>query len=231
MFSENMLLDKHITTICQSDYAEIRRISSVRQYLTVEATKTLVCAFVLSKVDYGYSLLSDCPLYIVQKLQKVQHSAARLILKARRGEHVQSLLQTLHWWPIQARIDYKLSILCHNLFSQSASPAYIPELLSIYIPCRQLRSFADTRTLHIFSCTDKDLRTTLFLLLWPQTMGSLFQLKSATSKPHHPSPKHLRFTCSNSTVSLSVFLSVYVYISLLLLLSLLYYYYYFFYFF
>ena len=52
VISDDMSLDKYISNGCRSAYVEIRRIDSIRQYLTVEATKTLVCAFVLSKLDY-----------------------------------------------------------------------------------------------------------------------------------------------------------------------------------
>ena len=68
--SNNMSLDKHISNVCRSAYVEIRRIGSIRQYLT----KTLACAFVLSKLDHCNSLLSNCPLYIFSRLQKVQNS-------------------------------------------------------------------------------------------------------------------------------------------------------------
>ena len=127
---------------------KIRRISSIRQYPTVEATKTIVCAFVLSKLRYCNSLPSDCPLYILRRLQKVQNSAAKLVFKSRRRDHVQRLLHSLHWLPVQARIDYKLLTICHNFFSDSF-PAYLSDLLTVYTPSRQLRSSADTRTLRV----------------------------------------------------------------------------------
>ena len=57
----------------RSAYAEIIRISFIRQYLTVKTAKTLVCAFVLSKIVYSNSLLSGCSLYILSRLQKVQN--------------------------------------------------------------------------------------------------------------------------------------------------------------
>ena len=68
VISGDMSLDKHISNACRSESVDIRRISSIRQYLAVEATKTLVCAFVLSKLDYCNSLLSGCPLYILRRL-------------------------------------------------------------------------------------------------------------------------------------------------------------------
>jgi len=144
--TSDMTLDKHISNICRSAYFELRKISTIRHTLSVQTTNTLVCAFVLSKLDYCNSLLSGCPLYLIQKLQKLQNSAARLVLKARKSDHATPLLRTLHWLPIKSRIDYKLSTLCFNFFSGS-SPAYFSELLTVYTPTRQLRSSSDTRIL------------------------------------------------------------------------------------
>ena len=63
-------------------------------------------AFVLSRLDYCNSIPSGCPEHLLEKLQKVQNSAARLVLKAHKRDHVSPLLRTLHWLPIQARIEY-----------------------------------------------------------------------------------------------------------------------------
>ena len=81
MISDNMTLDKHISAVCHSAYLEIRCITAIHQYLTVEATKTLLCAFVLSKLDYCLSFLFRCPLIHLSRLQKVQNSAVKLVFK------------------------------------------------------------------------------------------------------------------------------------------------------
>ena len=91
-----------------------------------------MCAFVLSKLDYCNSLLSGSPQYILDKLQKVQNSAARLVLKRRKRDHVQPLFKQLHWLPVRSRIQYKVSTLCFNTFA-CASPDYLSELLTVYI--------------------------------------------------------------------------------------------------
>ena len=39
MISDTMTLDKHISTVCRSAYLKIRRISSIRQYLAIQANK------------------------------------------------------------------------------------------------------------------------------------------------------------------------------------------------
>ena len=80
-----------------------------------------------------------CPQYILDKLQTVQHCAARLVPKARTRDHAPPLLQSLHWLPVRSRIHYKLSTLCHNLFSNS-SAAYISQFLTVHTPSRHLAS-------------------------------------------------------------------------------------------
>ena len=60
-------------------------------------------------------------------------------------------LQALRWLPVQARIDYKLSTVCHNFFSDP-SPAHLSDLLTVHTPSRYVRSSADTRILRITPC-------------------------------------------------------------------------------
>ena len=70
-----------------SDDAERICMLRLRQYLTEDATKTLVNAFILPRLDYCNSLLAGYPQTVIKPLQQVQNSAAKLILKSRRAEH------------------------------------------------------------------------------------------------------------------------------------------------
>ena len=142
ILSDDMTMDAHITAICRSAYAELRKISAIRQFLTTSATKILMCSFVLSRLDYANSLLANCPKKSVQRLQKVQNAAARLTLKLRKTEHTTPALKQLHWLPIEARIIYKICLHCHNYF-HSSSPAYFSDVLTTYTPARSLRSSHD----------------------------------------------------------------------------------------
>ena len=181
ILSSDMSLDQHITHICHSAYAALHQISTIRQYLTTEAAKKLVCALVLSRLDYVNALLAGCPKHCLDRLQKVQNSAARLVLKAKKRDHVTPLLQILHWLPIEARIQYKLSLLCHNFFSDS-SPTYISALLSVYTPARNLRTSNDHRILSVPRVRTKTFGERAFSLAAPKQWNSLpASLRNITS--------------------------------------------------
>ena len=109
----NLNMTQHVLDICRSACIELRQIGSIRHLLTAQATQTLVCAFILSRLDYCNCLLAGCPQFLIVRLQKAQNAAARrLIYRAKKLDHVQPILQSLHWLRIRARIQYKISTLC-----------------------------------------------------------------------------------------------------------------------
>ncbi|KAK7105200.1 hypothetical protein V1264_016609 [Littorina saxatilis] len=163
---------KHISNICKSAYLELRKISSVRHYLTADATKTLVCSLVLSKIDYCNSLLAGLPKYLLDRLQRIQNNAARLVFKSSKYEHATPLLHSLHWLPITKRIEYKLSSLSFAVVSGSA-PEYLSELLNLYTPSRQLRSAADTRLFRLPTVQTKTCGERSFAYQAPVTWNRL----------------------------------------------------------
>ena len=55
------------------------------------------------------------------------------------------MFYSLHWLPIEQRIEYKLSLLSFKIISHEA-PVYLSELLHLNIPSRQLRSSAGTHS-------------------------------------------------------------------------------------
>ena len=99
---------QQISSVCRIFYLELRRISAIRHYLSEDVTNKLLRAFVLSRVDYCNSLLAGCPKYLLSKLQKVQNNAARLIFRTTRSAHITPMLHSLHWLPIEQKIEYKL---------------------------------------------------------------------------------------------------------------------------
>ena len=163
---------QHISNVCRSAYLELRKISSVRHLLSAEATTTLVCAFIFSKLDYCNSLLAGLPKRLIHRLQRIQNNAARLVCKSSKFEHVSPLLHSLHWLPISDRIDYKISSLTHSAIC-GTGPEYLSELVQIYTLSRPLRSSSDTRLLCIPSVRTKIYGQRSFSYQAPTTWNNL----------------------------------------------------------
>ena len=97
-------MKEHINKVCQMAYWELRRISSIRQYLTEDAAKTLVVSLVPSYLDYGNRLLTGIPECLLHKLKKIRNASASLILTSSQQERTKPLLKALHWLPISDHI-------------------------------------------------------------------------------------------------------------------------------
>lgn len=54
----------------------------------------------------------------------------KLGFKAHRCDHMQTLLQALHWLLVQTRIEHKLSTFCHNI--SDSTPAYLSQRLWLH---------------------------------------------------------------------------------------------------
>ena len=113
--------------ICQTAYFELKRISSIRRFLSEDATKTLVTSYILSRLDYCNCLLMGTPNSVIQPIQKLQDFAARLVLLAPRHHHSTPLLEKWHWLPISERIKYKVACMCFSAINGSGL-AYLSEL-------------------------------------------------------------------------------------------------------
>ena len=93
----SMSMSCQIDQLCKSLTFQLRKISSIRHYLTVEVTKTLVTSLILSRLDYCNSLLVGARSKDICRLQSIQNNAARLILNKKRLAHSRPLLYELRW--------------------------------------------------------------------------------------------------------------------------------------
>ena len=71
----------------------------------------LVHSFVTSRLDYCNCLYAGVPHYLLERLQKIQNKAARLVLRKGRKHDSKELLRLLHWLPVQKRVDFKIACL------------------------------------------------------------------------------------------------------------------------
>ena len=68
----NLSMNAHVSNIARTSYLDLRRLASIRRFLTSTATATLGSAFVLSRIDYCNSLLFGSTHDLTSHLQRIQ---------------------------------------------------------------------------------------------------------------------------------------------------------------
>ena len=79
---------KQVTQICKSSFYSIRNISRIGKFLGLQTAKTLVHAFVTSKLDNWNFLLYGLPKNLLLRLQYVLNSAEGLFTMSRKSDHI-----------------------------------------------------------------------------------------------------------------------------------------------
>ena len=139
IFDENLNMELQIKKMCKTGYFHLRNISHIRKNINKKDTEKLVHAFISSTLDYGNTLLYGTTKAYLNKLQVLQNSAARLIEKLRKYDHITDTLINLHWLPINARIDFKIILLTWKALNGLA-PLYIKNMLQFREENRSLRT-------------------------------------------------------------------------------------------
>ena len=105
---------------------------------------------VSARIDYCNAVLHGTSKSNINKLQRVQNSLARIVTGARKSDHINPVLASLHWLPVSSRIEYKVALLTFKILTLR-QPDYLSELLHLHIPARQLRSGDKVNQLHFCS--------------------------------------------------------------------------------
>ena len=141
MFDSQLIMAPHVKSVVKKSSFHLRNIGKARRVLTEDATKTVMQSLVMSRLDYCNALLTGIQQDLIAKLQRLQNSAARIVSRTRKYEHITPVLIKLHWLRIKFRIQFKVLLLVYKALNGLA-PKNIKELLVPYKPRRHLRSEA-----------------------------------------------------------------------------------------
>ena len=93
-------LPEHVNNVCKSAHFALRNIGKISKYIDQHDCERLVHAFITSKLDSCNSILFGLPTTEIDKLQRVQNGAARLIVTAKKNVYITPVLKRLHWLPV-----------------------------------------------------------------------------------------------------------------------------------
>ena len=149
-------MNKHVDNTVRAAFFKLREIAYYRRFLTPDSLKTLIHAYITSRLDYCNSVLFGLPDNVLCKLQSVLNAAARLVSGTRKFDHVSPILKELHWLPIKQRIKYKIILLVFKSLNKLAPPYLSDKLLIkpenglrssnqnlLIVPRKNLKSYGD----------------------------------------------------------------------------------------
>lgn len=120
-------MSTHITKLYSSLFYYPYNIPHIWKYLSRYCTKTVVHAFITARINKCNNLLYGFPKYHINKLQRIQNTAAKLICQQSRYCHITLLLSELHCFPVKFCIEFKIQLITFKVL-KSLAPTYIDSL-------------------------------------------------------------------------------------------------------
>ena len=130
-FDKFLSLTSHVNKVASHCYQLLKTARKLRKYITQSQMESIVHCIISSRIDYCNILLFGAQkVNCVNKLQRVQNSASKVVLKKGRLQGCPSTqrLEILHWLPVEKRIVFKALVIIFKCFIGSA-PILVSSLL------------------------------------------------------------------------------------------------------
>jgi hypothetical protein len=151
-FDSTMSMEAHTNKTVRNIFYYIRRIGKIRGHLDDESAAKVIQALITSRLDLNNGLLAGTSKANLHRLQLAQNTAARLLSRVKRREHITPVLKRLHWLPVEKRIVFKVLVLVYKSLHRDCFPVYMKDLVQKYKPSRALRSGDSLQLCVLRSC-------------------------------------------------------------------------------
>ncbi len=128
-FDSEMSMRHHVNLVSKSGFYHLRNISRIKKCLNFDALQSVIHALISSKLDYCNSLLAGVPKCVMDTMQYLQNSAARVLTGTQKFDHITPVLRDIHWLPVECRVDFKVLLMTYKALHGKA-PKYISDMLS-----------------------------------------------------------------------------------------------------
>lgn len=128
LLDSQLAMTSQIKRLKKSSFNTMRKIASMKKFLSPTQCETLIHALVFSALDYCNALYYRINSHNMKQLQMIQNRACRIVLGLNKRQSVDSYLQELHWLKVQERIEFKIVLLTFKCLNGLA-PSYLSELL------------------------------------------------------------------------------------------------------
>ena len=89
----------------------------------------LIKAFIFLRLDFCNSLLIGSAKSLINKFQRIQNAAARMLSDTQKFDHITPVINNFQWLKVENRIKFKTLLICHNIIHGRA-PDYLIQMFS-----------------------------------------------------------------------------------------------------
>ena len=105
IFNQHLLWTDQINAVVKSTYGVLRILKTFKRFTPFKVRKSLAEALILSRLNYCNVVYGQLPVYLQNRLQRVQNCAAGYVL-GRYARLIDSL--SLNWLPVVENIDFNI---------------------------------------------------------------------------------------------------------------------------
>jgi hypothetical protein len=142
-FDSSLTWEHHIDKIKAKISQRLGVLKRTRPFISPETSKLLYNAMVLPLFDYIDVIWSCCNVTQLNRIQRLQNRAARIILKCHPRTHIADMLQKLNWMTCKERVDFHKATMLFKIVNSQA-PDYLSSLVK------------KTDTVHRYNTRHKD---------------------------------------------------------------------------
>lgn len=109
---EHLNFNKQMDILSKKLASKINFMKRISRRITFETRIITYNAFTLPHFDFCASLSVNCMKEHINRLQKLQNRAMRLILRCEYRSHTDTMLKALDWLSVNQRITYNIYTIC-----------------------------------------------------------------------------------------------------------------------
>ena len=113
-----LYLNEHITKAASNCLLKLKQINRIEHLLDRKTVLLVINSFVFSKHQYCSTVWSNTSNSNIDKLQKVQNFAGRIILGLGKYDHISDGLRSLKWLPIRPKVILNDATMMHKCINK-----------------------------------------------------------------------------------------------------------------
>ena len=118
----HLTFDSHITKVVSSCMSKLCQINRVKSSFDHKTLLLIISSLVMSKLLYCSSVWANTSGKNIEKLQKVQNFACRIVCNIQKYDHVSPAIRQLNWLPIKQQLVYKDTVMAYKCLNKLAPP-------------------------------------------------------------------------------------------------------------